>query len=277
LLPLQAAGEAWVLDYTQYILANLQTADQLTETQRVLNRCHLAIVSPMANEADTAVDFVKQVLSFCGDFRKVEFFVVLDRVSKDATLSLLKEYSGEEQRLKPVWAPENRSVVDAYMRGYREAIASGADWILEIDAGFSHRPSDLPPFFEAMAQGFDCVFATRFAKGGKIEGSSFKRELISRGGTVLTNLVLRTKLSDMTSGFQLFKRKVLESVLDKGIHSRGPFFQTEMKAYCQNLNYAEIPITYSAASHSVGASSIRESLEQLYRLYQLKRSGTLSI
>jgi dolichol-phosphate mannosyltransferase len=258
-------------------LEQQQLASHLTVTQQVLHRTHLAIVCPMANEAGSAVEFVRQVLGYCDDFRKVEFFVVLDRVSKDNTLDLLKEFATADGRLSPVWSPENRCVVDAYTRGYREAIASGADWILEIDAGFSHRPADIPPFFEAMAQGFDCVFATRFSKGGKIEGSSLKRELVSRGGTVLANLILRTKLSDMTSGFQLFKREILESVLKKGIYSRGPFFQTEMKAYCYRLNYAEIPITYSMASHSVGAGSIQESLQQLWRLYKLKLSGSLSI
>jgi dolichol-phosphate mannosyltransferase len=205
----------------------------------------------MANESTSAVDFVRQVLEYCGDFRKVEFFVVLDGVSKDDTLDLLTGHAGLDFRLKPVWAPENRCVVDAYVRGYKEAIASGADWVLEIDAGFSHRPADIPPFFAAMAEGYDCVFATRFAKGGKIEGSSFKREMVSRGGTILTNLILRTKLSDMTSGFQLFKRTVLEDIVKKGIYSRGPFFQTEMKAYCSKLNYAEVPIVYSMASHAV--------------------------
>lgn len=249
----------------------------MTVTQQVLNRTHLAIVCPMANEAGSAVEFVRQVLEYCDDFRKVEFFVVLDRVSKDNTLNLMRDYAAHDGRLAPVWSPENRSVADAYRRGYREAIASGADWILEIDAGFSHCPADIPPFFEAMAQGFDCAFATRFSKGGKIEGSSLKRALVSRGGTILANLVLRTKLADMTSGFQLFKRDVLQSILDKGVYSRGPFFQTEMKAYCYKLNYAEIPITYSMASHSMGAASIVESLQQLWRLYKLKLSGSLSI
>jgi dolichol-phosphate mannosyltransferase len=231
----------------------------------------------MANESGSAVRFVQEVLAFCQSFRKVDFFVVLDKVSKDDTFELLRSLAVEESRLKPVWAPENRCIVDAYMRGYREAVASGADWILEIDAGFSHRPGDLPFFFETMARGYDCVFATRFAKGGKIVGSSLQREIVSRGGTLLANLVLKTKLSDMTSGFQLFKRKILERILEKGIYSRGPFFQTEMKAYCYNLNFAEVPITYSMASHSVGAGSIKESLRQLRRLFELKRSGSLAI
>lgn len=231
----------------------------------------------MANESGSAVEFVGQVLDRCEGFRSVELFVVLDRVSKDNTLDLLRSYSRTDSRLKPVWAPDNRCVVDAYVRGYREALASGADWILEIDAGFSHRPADIPQFFDKMARGYDCVFATRFASGGSIEGSSAKRKVLSRGGTVLTNLVLRTKLSDMTSGFQLFRRDVLERILKKGIFSRGPFFQTEMKAYCFNLNVAEVPITYSMASHNVAMGSIRESLQQLKRLFALKRSHSLSL
>ena len=231
----------------------------------------------MANESGSAVEFVKQVLAQCANFKSVELFVVLDGVSKDNTLELLQSYAQSEKRLKPVWAPENRCVVDAYKRGYREAIESGADWILEIDAGFSHRPADIPQFFDKMEQGYDCVFATRFAHGGRIEGSSGKRALLSRGGTVITNLLLHTRLSDMTSGFQLFKRGVLEKVLAKGIFSRGPFFQTEMKAYCINLKIAEVPIVYSMASHNVALGSIRESFEQLGRLFALKRSRSLSL
>ncbi len=231
----------------------------------------------MANESESAVKFVQQVLAECQGFQWVRFFVVLDRVSKDDTLDQLRGYSETDPRLFPVWAPENRSIVDAYKRGYREAIDSGADWVLEIDAGFSHRPVDIPKFLDAMSEGYDCVFGTRFALGGRIEGSSGKRELLSRGGTMLTNLLLHTRLSDMTSGFQLFRREVLEKILEKGIYSKGPFFQTEMKSYCLNLRIAEVPIVYSAASHNIAMGSIRESFQQLSRLFALKRAGMLAL
>ena len=131
----------------------------------------------MANESESAAEFVRQVLAQCEDVGQVEFFVVLDRVSKDDTLERLRELESAEPRLRVVWAPENRCVVDAYRRGYQEAIASRADWVLEIDAGFSHRPQDIPSFLTAMAEGYDCVFATRFDLGGKIEGSSGQRKL----------------------------------------------------------------------------------------------------
>jgi dolichol-phosphate mannosyltransferase len=237
----------------------------------------LAIVSPMANEGDGATEFVGQVLDRCHGFQRVQYFVVLDRVSKDNTQQLLDECARREPRLSVVWAPENRCIVDAYVRGYREALKSGADWILEIDAGFSHQPSDIPPFFDEMEKGYDCVFATRFGKGGRIEDSSARRELVSKGGTVLTNLLLGTTLSDMTSGFQLFRAEVLAKILEKGLCSRGPFFQTEMKAYCTKLNIVELPITYRAASHGVGSHHVKESFVQLWRLMGLKRANALYI
>src|SRR4029453_14554873 len=103
-----------------------------------------------------------EVFAVCDhySFKSVTFFAILDNASKDDTRELLSELSHRQPQLKVVWAPENRSVVDAHIRGYREALDASCDLILEIDAGFSHQPADINQFFEAMGQGYDCVFAT---------------------------------------------------------------------------------------------------------------------
>ena len=231
----------------------------------------------MANEGAAAVTFVLEVLATCKPrgFKSVTLFAIHDNVSKDNTRDLLEALAREQPQLRVVWAPENRSVVDAYIRGYREALAAGCDWILEIDAGFSHQPADIPRFFETMAQGYQCVFATRFAQGGSISETSPRRRAVSRGGTALTNLLLGTKLTDMTSGFELFSRPVLQQLLDKGIRSRGPFFQTEIKTYCRGLRWAEVPIQYRAASHNVSNASLHDAFSNLWRLFRLRVSGQL--
>ena len=82
--------------------------------------------------------------------------------------------------------------------------------------------------------GNDCVFGSRFTQGAANLGTPWRRT-VSRGGTLLTNLLLGTRLTDMTSGFELFTRDALEHVLARGIRSRGPFFQTEIKAHCRDL------------------------------------------
>src|SRR5918912_514458 len=240
-----------------------------------LTEINLGIVCPMANEEESAVRFVNEVLDQCVSqgFKSVTFFVILDRASRDRTRELLDELSRERPELKIVWSPENRCAVDAYVRGYREALSAGCDWILEIDAGFSHQPSDIPQFFEKMLEGYDCVFGSRFCSGGKIEDSPLKRKIISRGGTILTNLLLGTKLKDMTSGFEMFTRDALEGSLRKGIQSRGHFFQTEIKVHCRNLRIVEVPIQYRAASPSVNNKVIKDSFSNLWRLYRLKRQG----
>src|ERR1043165_7083071 len=153
-----------------------------------LSRLKLGIVCPMANEEALAEKFVNELLDVCNSagFALVEMFVVLDKASKDNTLPLLRKLEKQRPQLNVIWAPENRSVVDAYIRGYGEAIKAGCDWILEIDAGYSHQPADVPQFFAAMAEGRDCVFGSRFCDGGSLEGP-LKRRIVSRGGTVLAN------------------------------------------------------------------------------------------
>lgn len=236
---------------------------------------NLGIVCPMANEKDSAVSFVNEVLAQCQtqSFKSITFIAILDNVSKDGTVELLWELEKSLPQFQMVWAPENRSVVDAYMRGYREAIEAECDWILEIDAGYSHQPSDIPQFFKKMTEGYACVFGSRFCKGGQITDSSFKRQIISRGGSVLTNVLLGTKLKDMTSGFEMFSRPALQQVLDKCIHSRGHFFQTEIKAHCRRLPIVEVPIHYRAASDSVDNMILKDAFSNLWRLFRLRLSG----
>ena len=237
----------------------------------------LGIVCPMANERATAVGFLSSLLRQCDALQvgPVRLFVVLDRKCTDGTRELLEAWRQGEPRLTLIWAPENRCVVDAYVRGYREALAAGCQWILEIDAGYSHQPEDLPAFLEKLAEGYDCVFGSRFCPGGQVSETPWQRRLISRGGTLLANLLLGTRLRDMTSGYELFRRPVLEAVLARGIQSRGHFFQTEIKAYCRKWRVAEVPIHYRAASNSVNVRVLKDAFANLWRLFRLRLSGRL--
>ncbi len=240
-----------------------------------LSDLRLAIVCPMANEAESATRFVNRMLEEATALGDVVFIAILDNVCKDGTLDLLRELVVEEPRLKVVWAPENRCVVDAYLRGYREALATGFEWILEVDAGFSHQPEDVRRFLGPMLEGYDCIFGSRFCKGGRVSEISLKRYLISRGGSIVTNLLLGTQLSDMTSGYQMFQRKVLQHVLDRGILSSGHFFQTEIKVHCRDTNFMEIPIHYRAPSNSVTSAAVTDAFARLFDLFKQRLAGSL--
>ena len=242
---------------------------------RNLNDISLAIVCPMANEAETATRFVDSVLANCTALRSRKFLAIVDQASGDGTRQILESRAATLPELAVIWAPENRGVVDAYVRGYREALQTNADWILEIDAGFSHQPSDIPSLLEKMRHGYDCVFGSRFCPGGSFLDRSFARYWISFGGTLVTNFLLGTKLTDMTSGFQLFTREALEIILRRGIRSRGPFFQTEMKTHCRDLNVVEVPIQYRSPTHVVGSAALGDAFVNLMRLFRARLAGSL--
>lgn len=235
------------------------------------------VVCPMANEAETAVAFVEEILAACEDhgFKSVDFFVVLDKASKDHTRELLQQLAITRPALHVVWAPENKNIVEAYVRGYRETLSAGCDWILEIDAGYSHQPSDLHKFFAKIPEGYSCVFGSRFIEGGAMSESTLQRRVISRGGTILANAMLGTKLTDMTSGYEMFSRSVLENVLARGIQSQGPFFQTEIKAYCREVPAVEVPIHYRTPSHNINNTSLKDAFVNLWRLFRLRIAGRL--
>jgi dolichol-phosphate mannosyltransferase len=201
-------------------------------------------------------------------------FVVVDRASRDGTQQSLEEM--RDPAVRVVWAPENRNVVDEYVRGYRAALDAGSDWILEIDAGYSHQPRDIPQFIEHMQQGYDCVFGSRFVRGAGMK-STARRYFLSRGGTVLSNALLGTRLRDMTSGFEMFSRDVLARVVERGIRSKGHFFQTEIRAYCRELNVVEVPIEYRAPSRSVNNAVLADAFLNLARLVGERVRGKLSL
>jgi len=229
----------------------------------------------MANEHDSVAAFLTDLINKIDRLNRVEIFTVFDTVSKDGTIDIVRQLAQREPRIKIVWAPENRSVVDAYVRGYREALASGADWILEIDAGYSHSPAEISHFIRCMEDGYDCVFGSRFCAGGKMLGSGWLRYLTSKGGTLLTNFLIGTRLKDMTSGFQMFRREALDQILSNGLRSRGPFFQTEMKIYSRFMNTCEIPIRYRATSNEIRQGSIVDALNMLMILFFERIKGTL--
>jgi dolichol-phosphate mannosyltransferase len=226
-------------------------------------RPKLGVTVPLANEEGTIQRFVDEVLLHLQEHDRL--YCVLDNVSKDRTKAIISERAKGDPRVVLVWSPGNRCVVDAYFAGYRAAFDGGCEWILEMDGGFSHQPEQIPQFIEAMQQGFDYVGGSRYLRGGRHE-SPLNRIVVSRGGTVLAKLLLGSKMSDMTSGFECFNRKAMELVLRQGVASKANFFQTEIRQMMHDLRWKEVPIHYHNENYRIGRSSIREAFRILWKL-----------
>lgn len=227
-----------------------------------------ALIIPLANEEEEFELFTGALTNVLDRLESGKVYLIVDGVSKDRTLELCTALEARDPRFRTVWAPENRNVVDAYLRGYREAFDNGHELIIEMDAGLSHDPRALPMFLRVLNEGNECAFGSRFINGGSITESSFKRLVLSKVGTVLSNLLLGTRMYDMTSGYQGFHRNIVGRFLAFQLRSKAHFYQTELRYLLRFTRYAEIPIHYKAPSPRVSEKAIRNSIDVLLHYFK---------
>lgn len=221
------------------------------------------IVMPVANEEETMGGVIDKILSL--PYENLFLYPVIDSFSKDHTEEIIRSYE-KTSRVKCIFYGESTGVISCYLEGYRRALEDGAEQIIEMDGGGSHQPEEIPQFIEKLEEGYECVWGSRFVEGGDISHHPFYRRILSSGGTLLANLVLGTRLKDMTSGFEGFKREVLEEFqLDKFL-STGHMYQTEMRYYCRNKKAVEVPIHYVGGESSLKLKYVIEALKILFQL-----------
>lgn len=222
------------------------------------------IVMPVANEEESMGSVLEEILALPYD--NLYVYPVIDNFSKDRTEEIIRDYEAKTGRVKCIFYKESRGVISCYLEGFRRALADGAEQIIEMDGGGSHSPQEIPQFIENLEKGYDCVWGSRFVAGGDISNHPLYRRILSSGGTTLANVVLGTKLKDMTSGFEGFQRKVLEEMNLDQFLSTGHMYQTEMRYYCRNLHTIEVPIHYIGGSSSLKFKSVKEALRILFQL-----------
>ena len=235
-----------------------------------------AVVIPLANEEAELPELAASLSSVMDAMEGGTVYFVIDKVSKDRTRECCEELSGKDSRFLAKWIPENRNVVDAYMNGFREALKGGHEIIIEMDGGLSHDPRAIPAFLRALNEGNDCAFGSRYINGGSMVDSPFGRRFLSKGGTVLARWLLGAKLADMTSGFQGFRRPVLERLVEYPLLSKAHFYQTELRHLLRKQKLIEVPIHYRAPSPGVSQGAVRNSIAVLlhYFLRRIARRKT---
>lgn len=227
----------------------------------------IAIIVPAANEEDTIKDFCRELLTYGKVITaSVTIYFVIDTVSTDNTLQIIKKISSKHPEIKVLYAPENKCLADAYVCGYKEAIKNKFDYIIEMDCGFSHLPSELHQFTDALDKGYDCVFGIRPLWSFSYP-APLKRRIYSLGGTLLANTLLGTKLQDMTSGYEAFTLNAAKKIFRTKLKSTGHFFQTEVRYRARKMNYFQTPIHYSFPSPRVKTDSLVNSFETLFHLF----------
>lgn len=204
-----------------------------------------AIIIPLANEETNIENLIRKIILHTK--KDDQIFLIVDLSSKDNTLEIYQNIQRSHPQVTTIFEPTIKNVVEAYLTGMKEAYNKGYTQILEIDGGGSHQPEEIPRFLCPTLQQFDFIGGSRFMKNGKYQGR-LDRQIVSRTGNLIAHALLQGKMSDMTSGFELFRTKAIEKLLNHPIKSTGHYYQTEVRLLMGKLNWKEVPITYHATS-----------------------------
>jgi dolichol-phosphate mannosyltransferase len=230
------------------------------------------VVIPTYNEAENIPRIVPRVLE---QGEGVEVLVV-DDGSPDGTGRLVREMMKTEPRIHLIERAGKLGLGTAYVAGFKYAIASGVDFVFEMDADFSHNPREIPRFLEQIAD-HDLVIGSRYANGVRVLNWPIQRLLLSYCANVYTRLITGLPLTDATGGFKCFRRRVLEAIDLDRIKSNGYAFQIEMsyKAWKKGFRLTETPIVF--LDRRVGSSKMSRSIiyEAVFMLWSLRLRSIL--
>jgi dolichol-phosphate mannosyltransferase len=231
----------------------------------------LLVVVPTYNESLNIELFLGTVFNNLPQDAEV---LVVDDNSPDGTAKLVEskilEYAG---RLHLLNRPEKQGLAQAYLAAFDWGLSGAYDTFLEIDADFSHNPKYITEMISAI-QIYDVVIGSRNIKGGGVEGWSAVRNLVSKGGSFYSRIVLGCPIKDLTGGFNMWRKTALERIGLRGIISKGYSFQVEMKyrAYAAGCSVKEIPIIFP--DRKLGKSKMSKGifLEALINIWKIKKS-----
>jgi dolichol-phosphate mannosyltransferase len=186
--------------------------------------------------------------------------LVLDDNSPDGTGAVADALAAELPWVSVLHRPGKAGIGPAYIAGFKQALAGGAELVLEIDCDFSHDPSDVPRLISACEAGADIALGSRWVQGGGTVNWGTGRKVISRGGSLYARTILGVHVRDLTGGFKCFRRAVLERIDLDAIEARGYGFQIETtyRALRAGFTVSEIPITF--VDRRVGESKMDSSI-----------------
>ena len=224
------------------------------------------VVIPTYNEKDNVTRLASTVLAQHADIQ----ILFVDDNSPDGTGKIIDGLVSGNDRIHVLHRTGKLGLGSAYREGFKSALSMGADYIIEMDADFSHDPGVLPDFLTAI-QNSDLVIGSRDLNGVSVVNWPIRRLILSYFASVYTRWVTGLQLWDCTSGFKCFRRSALECVdLDK-VRSDGYSFQIEMNYRCmeKGLKITEIPIIFidrHAGSSKMSRKIVREAVLMVWKL-----------
>ena len=225
------------------------------------------VAIPTYNEAANLPDIVPQVLA---QDSRLEVLIVDDN-SPDGTGRLAEELSRTDSRVHVLHREGKLGLGTAYITAFRWALERGYDYVMEMDADFSHDPAYLKDFLKAI-EGADVVLGSRYLEGKvAVVNWPMGRLMLSYCANIYARWVTGLRIWDLTGGFKCFRRRVLEAIDLSQVRSNGYAFQIEMsvRAWRKGFKLREIPIVFvdRTEGHSkMNRAIVREAVWMVPRL-----------
>jgi dolichol-phosphate mannosyltransferase len=229
------------------------------------------LVIPTYNESANVEAIVRAARDLLPASRRV---LIVDDDSPDGTGLMADGLAAAHEDVGVMHRGRKQGIGPAYIAGFREALAGGAELVVQMDADFSHDPQDLPRLLQA-AEHADLVLGSRYVDGGAVTDWGPARRAVSRWGSTYARAALGIDIRDLTGGFKVFRRPVLEAIDLDSLASLGYAFQVEttFRAIRAGFRVVEIPIVFR--DRRVGASKMTGSivLEAAWRVPAMRLRG----
>ncbi len=203
--------------------------------------------------------------------------LVIDDNSPDGTGDLADRLASELGYVDVLHRESKEGLGPAYLAGFRRALASDAELILEMDCDFSHDPEYVPRLIAAAEDGADLALGSRYVPGGGVRNWGLLRRFISAGGSAYARIILGVSVRDLTGGFKCYRRTVLEVIDLDAVDSKGYAFQIETtyRTLRAGFKVVEVPITF--ADREVGGSKMSKAIvaEAIWKVPGLRLKALL--
>lgn len=232
------------------------------------------VIIPTYNEIENIEKIIRAVVGLDKPFD----VLVIDDGSPDGTAAAVKSLMAGEMagRLHLIERTGKLGLGTAYITGFRWALDRDYEYIFEMDADFSHNPSDLPRLYEACAvEGNDIAVGSRYVSGVNVVNWPIGRVLMSYFASKYVRLVTGFKVHDTTAGFVCYKRRVLRTIeLDK-IRFKGYGFQIEMKYTAHKIGFKIKEVSVVFVNRREGTSKMSGGIfgEAFFGVMRLRLDG----
>jgi dolichol-phosphate mannosyltransferase len=230
-----------------------------------MGRC--IVVIPTYNECENLPLLVPEVLA---QDSRIEILVV-DDASPDGTGEIADQLARNEPRVHVLHRMAKDGLGAAYRAGFTRALELGGDWIVQMDADFSHPPDKLPLMLEEI-QHCDAVMGSRYLRGITVVNWPIGRILISYYGNLYVRTVTRLPIRDTTGGFRCMRRDLLERIGFERIRAGGYAFQIELnyRIAHSGARVKEIPFFFLDRTRGTSKLTLRIGVEALWMAWWLR-------